>query len=367
MSLLLQLIELLQQQLANLLGQNEDVSGSTHTVSTGESESTAATGDIVASGNLVMTTDANYATSVVIVCRITDYWRTLCNRRISAGYRSKGTAESDDERRTDLRRYSLELWYCTQSVMFEPFAAEWYQDDQNSGWQEDPFVTLRGFDDSNAHVQPSGCIIIMVSRSSLWKQRRRWWFTLSPIVGFAGDGFPVYGHHLYEEDATDPESDIITFTSGYATRMAHAQVVLEDHMMGHIMKITSMLAVNSTNVTADWSYTRIRRWYILLCTTEISHIPRCLMGTRRLIYDCTGGQVGEVVLASKFLKTTILPVESSFFTCKHKVSGNIPAPLQTLSVGGKNNALSHVRVQTGAMFSRRSFAHAPPFKRCVRL
>lgn len=77
-------------------------------------------------------------------------------------------------------------------VLFDPYAAEFWNNDRNSGWQ---YYALGGgiklgLDDNHAHVQPTGAYhyhgipdglldVLGASRHS-------------PLVGWAGDGFPIY-------------------------------------------------------------------------------------------------------------------------------------------------------------------------------
>lgn len=82
-------------------------------------------------------------------------------------------------------------------VLFDPFAAEYWNNDRNSGWQYYALgggVNL-GLDKNNAHVQPSGAYhlhgipvgLLDVLGTSLH----------SPLVGWAGDGFPIYVRNGY--------------------------------------------------------------------------------------------------------------------------------------------------------------------------
>lgn len=98
------------------------------------------------------------------------------------------------------------------SVQIEPFAAEWFNGDGDSGWQEDPFVTLADFDFSNAHTQGDGTYHYHGVPEGIIEDLPT--DVHSPIIGWAADGFPIYSHHLYE-DPFDANSDIITFESSY--------------------------------------------------------------------------------------------------------------------------------------------------------
>ncbi len=77
-------------------------------------------------------------------------------------------------------------------MLFDPFAAEYWNNDRNSGWQ---YYALGGgvdlgIDENNAHVQPSGAYHLHGVPDGLLKvlgSSRH-----SPLVGWAGDGFPIY-------------------------------------------------------------------------------------------------------------------------------------------------------------------------------
>jgi len=82
-------------------------------------------------------------------------------------------------------------------VLFDPYAAEWWNNDRNSGWQ---YYALGGgknlgMDDNHAHVQPTGAYhyhgIPEGLLDVLGPSRH------SPLVGWAGDGFPIYVRNGY--------------------------------------------------------------------------------------------------------------------------------------------------------------------------
>ncbi len=82
-------------------------------------------------------------------------------------------------------------------VLFDPFAAEYWNNDRSSGWQYYALgggVNL-GIDRNNAHVQPSGAYHLHGVPDDLLNvlgSSRH-----SPLVGWAGDGFPIYVRNGY--------------------------------------------------------------------------------------------------------------------------------------------------------------------------
>jgi len=76
-------------------------------------------------------------------------------------------------------------------VLFDPLAAEWYNNDPASGWSKFPLspnVNL-GLDSNHAHVMPSGGYHyhgIPDGLADILAAKRH-----SPFIGWAGDGFPI--------------------------------------------------------------------------------------------------------------------------------------------------------------------------------
>lgn len=99
-------------------------------------------------------------------------------------------------------------------VLFDPGAAEFWNNDFSSGWQLEPLSSAvnLGEDDNNAHVQPTGGYHYhgmpegMIAGESGANH--------SPLVGFAADGFPIYARFGYA-DASDPASGIAAVQSSY--------------------------------------------------------------------------------------------------------------------------------------------------------
>lgn len=102
-------------------------------------------------------------------------------------------------------------------VTFDPGAAEFWNNDFNSGWQLEPLASGidLGEDENNAHVQPTGGYHYhgmpegMIAGESGANH--------SPLIGFAADGFPIYARYGYA-DASDPSSGIVRLQSSYQLR-----------------------------------------------------------------------------------------------------------------------------------------------------
>ena len=102
-------------------------------------------------------------------------------------------------------------------VPFDPLAAEFYQRDFDSGWQYEALgggIQL-GLDGQNAHVQPTGAYHyhgIPADVVSSWSST-----THGPLIGWGGDGFPIYVRTGYR-DESDASSPIINLQSSYQIR-----------------------------------------------------------------------------------------------------------------------------------------------------
>ncbi|MBB5031633.1 YHYH protein [Prosthecobacter vanneervenii] len=101
-------------------------------------------------------------------------------------------------------------------VVFDPFAAEWWQGDP--AWQYEPHggaIDL-GLDSSNAHVQPNGAYHYHGIPNGLIEklagdQKKM------VLVGWAADGFPIYGPYAYSE-AMNAESPVKKMVPSYGVK-----------------------------------------------------------------------------------------------------------------------------------------------------
>jgi len=99
-------------------------------------------------------------------------------------------------------------------VLFEPFAAEYWNNDRNSGWQYYALgggVNL-GMDGNHAHVQPTGAYHYHGIPDGLLNSLNP--KLHSPLVGWSGDGFPIYVTYGYADPA-NAKSPIRALTSSY--------------------------------------------------------------------------------------------------------------------------------------------------------
>lgn len=102
-------------------------------------------------------------------------------------------------------------------VVFDPAAAEWWRDDRSSGWQYEALGSGRnlGLDREHAHVQPTGTYHyhglpeLLLARLTGGRPR-------VVLVGWAADGFPIYGPWI-QPDPADPAS-VRPAVTGYRLR-----------------------------------------------------------------------------------------------------------------------------------------------------
>jgi hypothetical protein len=103
-------------------------------------------------------------------------------------------------------------------VVFDPGANEWWNNDRSAGWQFEPLKSevRLGIDQNNAHVQPNGAYHYhaippaLLDRLSGGKAK-------PVLVGWAADGFPIYGPWDYG-DARNATSPLKKMKSSYRVK-----------------------------------------------------------------------------------------------------------------------------------------------------
>jgi len=101
-------------------------------------------------------------------------------------------------------------------VVFDPGTAEWWRDDPSLGWHMEAIGGPRnlGLDQNNAHVQPSGAYHYHSIPVGLIKELSKDSSKEPVLVGWAADGFPIYGPMGYS-DAKDIASKLTELHSSY--------------------------------------------------------------------------------------------------------------------------------------------------------
>jgi hypothetical protein len=108
----------------------------------------------------------------------------------------------------------MDFGVALNGVKFDPGTAEFWKNDRRSGWRYEAKsgkINL-GLDDSNAHVQPNGAYhyhglpVGLIDRKGGIKQML--------LIGYAADGFPIYGPYAYS-DAKDAKSELRLLKPSY--------------------------------------------------------------------------------------------------------------------------------------------------------
>ena len=102
-------------------------------------------------------------------------------------------------------------------VPFDPGAAEFYNHDPSSGWQYEAMALgpRLGLDQNNAHVQPNGAYHYHGPPIGLLNRLAQ-----SPkpvLLGYAADGFPIYGPYGHS-DPNNAQSSLQKLTSSYRVK-----------------------------------------------------------------------------------------------------------------------------------------------------
>lgn len=104
-------------------------------------------------------------------------------------------------------------------VPFDPGAAEYYQNDRMNGWRYEATgdgINL-GLDQHNAHVQPNGTYHYHGMPHGLLENLNEQADRHSPLIGWAADGYPIYGRYSYS-DPGDANSAVKAMSSSYVLK-----------------------------------------------------------------------------------------------------------------------------------------------------
>lgn len=170
-------------------------------------------------------------------------------------------------------------------VLFDPGTAEMWRNDRNSGWHYEAKggAFSLGLDTNNGHVQPNGAYhyhglpVALLARLSGGKAQMT-------LLGWAADGFPIYGQWGYR-DPNDPASGVIALQSGYRLKTgirpldngqpggAYDGVFVEDYVYAG----SGDLDVCSGRFGVTPEFPEGTYYYVL--TTDFPFIPRYFAGT----------------------------------------------------------------------------------------
>lgn len=179
---------------------------------------------------------------------------------------------------------ALGMWpfgVAVNGIPFDPFAAEWYRRNPRSGWQYEPmFARLLGIDDNNAHVQPDGSY--HYHGVPTWLVQHNGGKTKPALIGYAADGFPMYGPYGYK-DANNPHSPVVKLKSSYrlksGTRPSGPGGSYDGHFVQDFEYVAGLGDLDESNGRTGVTPEYPKGTYYYVVTDAFPFIPRIFKGT----------------------------------------------------------------------------------------
>jgi hypothetical protein len=168
-------------------------------------------------------------------------------------------------------------------VVFDPGANEWWNDDRSTGWQYEALGggPDLGLDASHAHVQPTGAYhyhgipVALLNRLSGGKPA-------VVLLGWAADGFPIYGPWGAAE-AKDARSEVRVLTSSYRIKAGARTGGPGGNYDGKFVQDYEYVAGAGDLDECNGRFAATPEYpagiYHYVLTTEYPFIPRMLKGT----------------------------------------------------------------------------------------
>ena len=165
-------------------------------------------------------------------------------------------------------------------LVLDPVAAEYYNNDRNSGWNYNALSLNLGFDSSNAHVQPSGAYHYHGIPTELVAQTNT--TGQMALVGYAADGFPIY----VAGDTGDARSSyqVKSGTRPSGPGGEYDGTFVEDYE--YVAGAGNLDQCNGRFGSTPEYPEGIYHYYL---TVEFPHIPRCYVGTPDASFSPGGG------------------------------------------------------------------------------
>lgn len=177
-------------------------------------------------------------------------------------------------------------------VLFDPLAAEYYDNDRNSGWNYNALgdgIDL-GLDDNEAHVQPTGAYHYHGIPSGLVD-------TLagskhSPLIGWAGDGFPIYLNRGYRKPRKT-SSGLKRLRSSYELKSGTRPSGPGGRYNGDFVEDYEYVVDSGDLDAANGRFQKTPEFpkgsYCYILSTEFPVIPRAFRGDLATSFAKTGG------------------------------------------------------------------------------
>jgi hypothetical protein len=178
-------------------------------------------------------------------------------------------------------------------VLFDPGTAEFWNNDPGSGWNYEALTGAidLGTDSNNAHVQPGGIYHYHGMPEGLLEIESGGQARMT-LIGYAADGFPVYGRFGYL-DPLDEGSGVVVIQGSYEVRAGtrpdgpggtYDGTFTQD--WAHVPGSGDLDECNGRyGVTPEYP-TGTYHYYV---TDNFPFIPRCLGGFSDTSFDRAGG------------------------------------------------------------------------------
>lgn len=190
-----------------------------------------------------------------------------------------------------------EFGIASNGLILDPIAAEYFENPNtgqlNRDWNLNALSSNNnlGLDFNDAHVQPSGKYHYHGFPSSLESTFGISAGSHSPLVGYAADGYPIYGKYVYS-DPNDASSAIVELNSSYqlksGTRPGNGVTAPDGPYDGtytqdyeYVSGLGDLDECNGrTAVTPEFP----NGTYYYVLTTDFPVIPRCLVGNADMAF-----------------------------------------------------------------------------------
>lgn len=167
-------------------------------------------------------------------------------------------------------------------IPFDPGAAEFWNNDRNSGWQYEALsgaVNL-GLDQNNAHVQPTGSYHYHGIPSGILSHNHP--HEHSELAGFAADGFPIYVLYSYST-SIDINSPIREMKSSFrvrsGTRSGGPGGLHDGSFVQDYEYVEGLGDLDECNGREGYTPEFPEGTYAYFLTNQFPFIPRCFRGT----------------------------------------------------------------------------------------
>lgn len=176
-------------------------------------------------------------------------------------------------RTTDLGHQNFGV--ALNGVPFDPLTAEFWNRDRRSGWNIEAMSGAMnlGLDPSNAHVQPTGAYHYHAMPTALLKRLSQQ--QDGPVqLGWAADGFPIYGPYGFDKDELKASYRIKSGTRPSGPRGKYDGTYVQDYEYAK-----DLGDLDACNATTAKTKAFPDGTYLYVITTAYPFIPRCWSGT----------------------------------------------------------------------------------------